>query len=958
MYCLINHFLNADVMGKVKFTFTLLLLLILNHSFSQTVQRIAISAINPAKSTGVNFSPWLNDDVTVLVADAWGSANMQYVDVRLALQQRAQVTKISLYDGQGTFSTTPAYIYTKKKGSGPKLVATFTGSLYNQWIDINVSQYTADSIIVRRYGNCIPQKIWVYGIPTSTNIVPSGGTTSPTTGSSTGSKGGGSSSPVATTPGKIPVEGSRWYQLNNCSNGLDGMFDGVLGTAVQTGWGKILTNYDSYYPVHKGEVINIDSIKFYDGAGSNTATPFTLYAIDSNWTKTKIAEFNGSQYNVWVGPDPSSSVTSATRFKLATPMKNVRYLVINSSGAFPNEMELWGSYAAAPAISAAPAKNIKLKQSFGVNAFEWDFINPNAPLQIEATRMKAAKTFSGIRHYLDWERLELTEGKYTYNPAHSGGWNYDTLYQACKAEGIEVLACIKTLPGWMLATYPSTERDAENVPVKYNKDFSQPASYIEQAKMGFQFAARYGSNTGVTTSLLSVNTATRWANDPVNTVKKGMNLIKYIECENERDKWWKGRKAYQTGREYAANMSAFYDGHKNTMGTGVGVKNADPNMQVVIGGLAGTSVDYVMGMIDWCKQYRGYNADGSINLCWDVINYHVYHNDSKSSQSGTSNRGAAPEVAGAESVAKNFIDVAHRYCNDMPVWITETGYDENQGSPLKAVAIGSKSVLRTQADWILRTALFYARTGVERVFMYQMYDDNPTSTIKFSSSGLMDKNTRARKPAGDFILQTTKLMGEYTYKQTISTNPIVDRYELNGKSIYVLVKPTENGSTMSYTLNLGSATSAKVFTPAVGQDSMAVSSQTPSSGKLTLTVSETPIFVMGFGAGGQLKEEPATGGIKEVEKSKWEQTIQVYPNPATSYIDLQMESADDKDDIQINVYSSGGTLAKTLSVARTIGSVMNRIDLSSLQTGMYIVEIKQGLNRTIKKIIKAEPSGY
>jgi hypothetical protein len=393
------------------------------------------------------------------------------------------------------------------------------------------------------------------------------------------------------------------------------------------------------------------------------------------------------------------------------------------------------------------------------------------------------------------------------------------------------------------------------------------------------------------------------------------------------------------------------------MGAGVGVKNADPNMKVVIGGLAGTSVDYVMGMIDWCKQYRGYNSDGSINLCWDVINYHVYHNDSKSSQSGSSTRGAAPEVAGADVTAKNFIDVAHRYGKDMPVWITESGYDENQGSPLKAIAIGSKNILQTQADWILRSALMYNRLGVERVFMYQMYDDNPTSTIKFSSSGLLNKTTRTRKPAGDFILQTTKLMGEYVYKQTISTNPIVDRYELNGKSIYVLVKPTENGSTMSYTLNLGTAATAKVYTPTVGRDTMAVQTNNCVGGKITLTVGETPVFVMGFGtAGNQLKEEPKGDVITAVKDSRWSQAIQVYPNPATNYIDVVMESANEQNDIEVTVYSSGGTLVKSLSIPKTLGSVSNRIDLSSLQTGMYIVDIKQGANHTVKKIIKAEPS--
>ena len=113
------------------------------------------------------------------------------------------------------------------------------------------------------------------------------------------------------------------------------------------------------------------------------------------------------------------------------------------------------------------------------------------------------------------------------------------------------------------------------------------------------------------------------------------------------------------------------------MGTGVGVKNADPAMQVVMGGLAAPTPDYVRGMVDWCRQYRGYKADGSVNLCWDVINYHQYFNDASTSQGGSSTHGAAPEVSDAGTVAKAFVQMAHQIAADMPIWITKTGYDTN-----------------------------------------------------------------------------------------------------------------------------------------------------------------------------------------------------------------------------------------------------------------------------------------
>jgi endoglucanase len=646
-----------------------------------------------------------------------------------------------------------------------------------------------------------------------------------------------------TSEQKIPIEPSRWYQLNNLdfkAEGLNGLFDGVLSKKVNMGYGKILGTYDSYYAIATGEEMEIESIRFFDGAGSYANTPMVLSVINDKWQRIPIASFKGLLLNKWVGPYPDQP----EQFDLKKPVSKFRYLVITSNSvALPDEIEFFGKYTAGRRTTATPVKKIALKQGFGVNAFEWNFEDPKKATVIDEKRMKAVSNFTAVRHYLDWQKIESRQGQYTFNPTNDGGWNYDAMYERCKKDGIEVLVCLKTIPSWMKATYPANLQDNENVPVKYGKDFTSPASYIEQARAGFQFAARYGANKNVTASLLSVNKTQRWANDPTNVVKAGLGLIHYIECDNERDKWWKGRKAYQTGREYAANLSAFYDGNKNTMGPGVGVKNADPQMKVVMAGLAGADIDYVKAMIDWCKQYRGYRPDGSVNVCWDVINYHYYSNDNQSSQNGKSTRGAAPELSGAEDAAKQFVELAHQYVGNMPVWVTETGYDINQGSPQKAIAIGRKSVLETQADWILRTSLLYVRSGVERVFFYQLYDNAPQKGGKYNTSGLINEN-RARRPAADYLYQADNLLGEYYFKETIQKNPIVDRYELNGKSAYVLVVPDQKGRTAIYTLDLGTAAIAKLYSPRAGQDSMTAQIAKTNNGKLAVIVTETPVFIL------------------------------------------------------------------------------------------------------------------
>jgi endoglucanase len=750
---------------------------------------------------------------------------------------------------------------------------------------------------------------------------------------------------------KIPIDGSRWYQLNNTSNGLEGLFDGKTDGGVTTGWGKILPSFDAFYPLAEGESMTIESIRLFSGQGGAAETPMVLSVINDQWQRTVIANYVGGQYNTWMGPYLNRQRSGDALFKLDINVSNARYLVLTTTNnVYPTEIEFYGLYVAGKQPTPVPKKSVKLKDMFGINAFEWDFEHPNTPTQIDENRWQAAKYFTGVRHYLDWQKLESTAGSFTYNPSYSGGWNIDAIYERCKAEGKVVLTCLKTMPDWMISTYPDSEKDSENVPVRYGKSFTDPYSYWEQAQLGFQFAARYGSNKYVDPSLLSVNSKSRWTNDPPNTVKIGLDLVKYIECDNERDKWWKGRKAYQTAREYAANLSAFYDGHKNTMGRGIGVKNADPNMKVVIGGLAlaTTGTDYIAGMIDWCKQYRGYKADGSVNLCWDVINYHFYPDDANSTQSGHGTRGEAPEISLVPAVARKFLKLAHDASYDMPVWVTETGYDVNSGSPLRAIAVGNKTVKQTQADWILRTSLLYARLGIDKVFFYQMYSDDPTSQTRFGSQGLINTD-RTPTLAATYMYQTNKLLGEYNYKETINNDPTVDRYELNGKSAYALVVPDEKGRAANYTLNLGSGvTTATVYTPTANSEQMASRSVPVSNGTVTLTVTETPIFVIPSTGSGRVAETT----VDDVDRSL--ASLRLYPNPAVDEVTLSLKNGS-MENLEVRILDTGtGRVHQQHSLLKSDTALTQKMSISSLPLGLYIVEIKQGSTVEYRKMIKVQ----
>lgn len=504
-----------------------------------------------------------------------------------------------------------------------------------------------------------------------------------------------------------------------------------------------------------------------------------------------------------------------------------------------------------PVVKKTITKDVRIKRLFGVNAFEWDFLqdpeNPNEHSLIYEPKMELMKTFSQVRHYVDWQRIENTQGMYSFNPTTTGGWYYDEMYKRCKAEGIDILFCLKNSPDWLYNTYPEGQKDYDNSPVRYNVNRLDPASYVEQAKAIYQFVARYGSGKKIDPSLIKLYDTPRWYGDKVNQVEIGLNLVKYVECANEPDKWWKGKNAKQSPREYAANLSAFYDGNKGKMGKGVGAKTADPNVIVVMGGIARPDINYVKEMIAWCKENRGYRKDGSVDLCFDVINIHQYSNDNtewfKKSKSRRQ-RGAAPELTELGSIADDFVSLAGTLGKKMEVWVTETGYDLAEQSIQGAIAIGNKSRELTQADWIVRTSLLYGRHHVNRVFFYIAYDTDAPGTkseYPFGTSGLLAPGKR--RPAANYIVQMTKLMGEYAFDRTINNDPIVDVYTYQGKEMYVLVVPDQENRRENYKLNLNKANRARIHYLKPDAEVMTFEDVTTNNGILTLEVTETPVFV-------------------------------------------------------------------------------------------------------------------
>jgi chitodextrinase len=778
------------------------------------------------------------------------------------------------------------------------------------------------------------------------NVSPPGSTTT-TTASATPPPGGTGTEPVQA--GKIPLDPARWYQLNNVSQRLDKLFDGRTDETVEVGWGLVLPSHDAYYRLEDGEEMTITGVRFYDGAGIIKDKPLTLSVITSDWQRRPIATFTGEQYNAWVGPDPANP----GQFSLPQPVTGARYLVIHTWGGFPTELELLGTHRAPAARVAVPTRAIRFNDLLSVNGFEWDLLDPTRPEAVDPARLAPlAQTFTGLRHYLDWPRIEAQPGAFTFAPAHFGGWNYDALYESLKSQNLSVLLCLKTLPDWLLESYPPELRDKENTPLPFGADPARPDSYRLQARAAFQLAARYGRpNPALDPALVTVDARLRWPGDTPNTPRRGLDLIRYLECDNERDKWWKGRKAYQTAREYAANLSAFYDGHQGTLGPGYGVKNADPTMRVVMGGLALPSTDYLRGMIDWCRQHRGYRPDGRVDVCWDIVNYHQYFDTQGSAQSNAAGRGAAPERSTAAQTARAFVAIAHHELGDMPVWLSETGYDTEPTSPLRAMAIGSKSVEAVRAEWTLRSALLAARTGLSRIDFYQLYEDfGQKRPGQFGSMGLLTPQRR-RTPAADFLLQARQLLEGYVFRQTLQEDPLVDRYEKEGRSLLVLTVPDEQDRKATVTVDLGTATAADVYTPRIGAATMSVTRVPVSQGKLTLTATETPTFVVPVPGGST--RTAGTDSVSLAARPTDAETLRlddlrVFPNPAQESLAFQLRSAH-TGPVEVRIYDArGGRTVLQTQVPKTEAVLQGAFDIRALPTGLFQLEIRQGTQRVTR----------
>lgn len=102
----------------------------------------------------------------------------------------------------------------------------------------------------------------------------------------------------------------------------------------------------------------------------------------------------------------------------------------------------------------------------------------------------------------------------------------------------------------------------------------------------------------------------------------------------------------------------------------------------------------------------------------------------------------------------------------------------------------------------------------------------------------------------------------------MNTDPIVDQYTFQDTLLmHVIFIPDEMGRTGSYLLDLNNADSAFIYTPTAGTNEMTLRKQRTINGKIAITATETPVFIIGEGIA-TAQQEPIS-------------SIKLFPNPAT-----------------------------------------------------------------------------
>jgi len=268
-------------------------------------------------------------------------------------------------------------------------------------------------------------------------------------------------------------------------------------------------------------------------------------------------------------------------------------------------------------------------------------------------------------------------------------------------------------------------------------------------------------------------------------------------------------------------------------------------MRLVMGGLAKPEIEYLKPMKHWADFHR----DGDFPA--DVINLHHYSNDA-GGQDGRPTVGISPEAAGLRERFGRVVEWRDRFLPGQEVWVSEFGYDTNPQSPQHVPAIGAADAEEIQGQWLVRSFLALAASGVDRAQLYMLRDVDAASTTKFDSSGLTSEKSNRHRPkrAWYYVANLRHILRGTRFESEIpSGNTDVRVYRFRSadqpvRDVYAVWCPTSDSTEIKdFSLGLANATAATLTTLTPQNSAGQSIPLTVENGKVTLSISERPVFV-------------------------------------------------------------------------------------------------------------------
>ncbi|MBR4320250.1 MAG: dockerin type I repeat-containing protein, partial [Oscillospiraceae bacterium] len=310
--------------------------------------------------------------------------------------------------------------------------------------------------------------------------------------------------------------------------------------------------------------------------------------------------------------------------------------------------------------------------------------------------------------------------------------------------------------------------------------------------------------------------------------KTGLNLLNTLENSNEPNKTWSGKANYFSPFEMAAMCSADYDGHEGTI-PNAGVKTADPNFKLAIGGMLNTAslLEYLDEMKLWFSYHR---TDKKFAV--DVLNVHMGAETYNPEDSAFTER---------VKQIQNWID---ENAPDTELWISEFEVPMGDCETENLDNHDNDLYQLRYAQRVARTYLMSIGAGVDRMTKFQLRDEG--EGVYYNSGLTTGKGEWSKKLAWYYTAGMTSMLKNADFIKDNSTDTVKDyifKDRKTGDEIHCLWSPTSEDKVIkNYSLNarnFGYAYLTELGTYAEG----VTSELNLNKQKVSVNVSESPVFV-------------------------------------------------------------------------------------------------------------------